>query len=293
MPRADGAPEGPARNVAGRGAGEAPRRSRGTAGPGGPGRGRVGSRAARAVTGPQAHRGTVAHVTPRTVLLAAVVVGCALLALVAWSCARDNATEPGPGTQDESGQAAETPQEAAEDPEHPRSTPREEWRKGSMPYLYQIDHQFDDVTYSNGPFAKQGCGPTALSEVYVFLTGRTDLGPAEMAEFSTRNGFSTDGMGSSWSLMSDGAAMLGLRSRAVAAVPALLRQELEQGRPLVCVMEPGTFTQVGHFIAIEGLDGDGLAIVHDSNSLERSQRHWDLSLICDEAQGIWSFSLAQ
>lgn len=250
-------------------------------------RGRDGS-LGRDGSGPRAHRDAVAHVTPRTALLAAAMVACMLVALVAWSCTRTAEKAPG---QDAGAPAAE-PQEPAEDPEHPHSTPREEWRQGSMPYLYQIDHQFDDVTYSNGPFAKQGCGPTALSEVYVFLTGRTDLGPAEMAEFSTRNGFSTDGMGSSWSLMSDGAAILGLRSRTVAAVPALLRQELEQGRPLVCVMEPGTFTQVGHFIAIEGLDEDGLAIVHDSNSLERSRRHWDLSLICDEAQGIWSFSLA-
>ena len=90
------------------------------------------------------------------------------------------------------------------------STPREEWRKGEMPYLYQIDPQWADAEYCGGTFAEQGCGPTALTMVYVYLTGDTSYDPAQMAAFSTENGYATDGNGSAWTLMSEGAATLGL-----------------------------------------------------------------------------------
>ena len=174
----------------------------------------------------------------------------------------------------------------------PESTPKDAWRQGSMPYLYQIDPQYRDVPYSGETLEKQGCGPTALSMVYVDLTGDASMGPAEMAAFSTANGYSTEGDGSSWLLVSKGAEKLGLSSSQVAVTPDAMATELGAGRPLICVMGPGTFTKVGHFIAIEGLDGEGKAIVHDSNSRARSLWRWDLSTICAEAQAVWSFSAA-
>lgn len=198
------------------------------------------------------------------------------------------------GTQETGTQGAdpqETEPEGSDEPQN-MSTPQSEWRQGVMPYLYQTDPQYADAPYSNGTFAKQGCGPTALATVYIYLTGDTSMGPLEMAEFSTENGFSTDGNGSSWTLMSDGAAMLGLSSETLPAVPARLAEALESGHPLICVMAPGTFTEVGHYITIERLDADGKAVVHDSNSVERSSQTWDLELICSEAVNIWSFSIA-
>lgn len=172
------------------------------------------------------------------------------------------------------------------------STPRDEWRKGMMPYLYQIDPAWAETDYSGGPFSKTGCGPTALSMVYIYLTGNTDLDPVQMGQFSTQHGFATDGDGTLWALMSDGAAELGLSSATVADTPDAMRAELEAGRPIICVMNPGTFTVVGHFIVLERLGSDGNAVVHDPNSVGRSMRTWDLELICSEAAGVWSFSVA-
>ena len=172
------------------------------------------------------------------------------------------------------------------------STPRDQWRKGEMPYLYQIDPQWSEAEYGGGRFAKQGCGPTALSMVYVYLTGKTDLDPVQMAEFSTESGYATDEQGTSWALMSDGAYQLGLYSETLPAVASTLQASLEAGHPLICVMAPGTFTEVGHYIVVERMASDGRAVVHDSNSVGRSMRTWDLELICAEAENIWSFSAA-
>lgn len=174
----------------------------------------------------------------------------------------------------------------------PTSTPRDQWTRGQMPYLYQIDPQWSHETYSGGRMRLQGCGPTALCMVYIELTGATDLDPVSMAQFASEHGYATEQNGSSWSLMTDGAATLGLTAKQLALSESVLRAELEAGRPVICVMNPGHFTSSGHFIAIEKLDADGKAVVHDSNSWARSQKTWDLSTICSEAASAWSFRTA-
>lgn len=174
----------------------------------------------------------------------------------------------------------------------PASTPRDQWTRGQMPYLYQIDPQWSHETYSGGRMRLQGCGPTALCMVYIELTGATDMDPASMAQFATEHGYATEQNGSSWSLMTDGAAALGLTGKQLTPSESVLRAELEAGRPVICIMNPGHFTSSGHFIAIEKLDADGKAVVHDSNSWARSQKTWDLSTVCSEAASAWSFRTA-
>lgn len=174
----------------------------------------------------------------------------------------------------------------------PTSTPRDQWTRGQMPYLYQIDPQWSHETYSGGRMRLQGCGPTALCMVYIELTGATDMDPVSMAQFATEHGYATEQNGSSWSLMTDGAATLGLTAKQLTPSESVLRAELEAGRPVICIMNPGHFTSSGHFIAIEKLDADGKAVVHDSNSWARSQKTWDLSTICSEAASAWSFRKA-
>lgn len=238
--------------------------------------------------------------TSRGVALAAALVFS--LALPLWGC--DSATTDEPGTvpvdtgetnADEGTDAPaseESPSEEPVDENEPVSTPSDQWRKGEAPYLYQIDSQYANAVYSGGSFAKQGCGPTALSVAYIYLTGNTDKGPLEMAQFATENGYSTDQNGSTWTLISEGAGKLGLTSTAIGTDATLITQALQSGNVVICVMAPGTFTQVGHFIALVGLDADGKAIVRDSNSVERSHQTWDLSLICDEAEAVWSVGAA-
>lgn len=211
-----------------------------------------------------------------------------------------NVISPDEGNAAEGDVAAENGTDAETDTTDPASdsaaeetatsTPRELWAKGTMPYLYQIDPQWSDTSYSGGTLAEQGCGPTALCMVYIYLTGDTSYDPAGMADFATQNGYATEGNGSSWALMTDGAAQLGVYGQSIVATADALRYELESGRPVICIMNPGTFTEVGHYIVLERMTEDGKVVVHDSNSVGRSMRTWDLDLICSEAAGAWSFS---
>lgn len=171
------------------------------------------------------------------------------------------------------------------------STPKEDWKQGEMPYLYQFDPAWADEQYSGGPIWEQGCGPTSLAMVYIALTGDTDMGPVEMAAFATENGYATDKNGSAWTLMSEGAETLGLSSEEVGADADLVRQELEAGNPVICIMKPGDFTTVGHFIVLESLDEEGRVNVHDPNNVVNSHVPWDLETVVSQASNIWSFSL--
>ena len=169
------------------------------------------------------------------------------------------------------------------------STPRTEWKAGEVPFLYQIDPQWASHPYAGGTVEKNGCGPTCLSMVYVALTGRDDLDPAAMADFSERSGYTTDGM-TAWALMSDGAAELGLTSEELPASTAAVREALLAEKPIICSVGPGDFTTTGHFIVLSGLTEDGEVTVHDPNSVERSSRPWDLERVLGQCLNLWAFS---
>lgn len=169
------------------------------------------------------------------------------------------------------------------------STPRSQWRTGAVPFLYQTDPQWASHPYAGGTVEKNGCGPTCLSMVYVTLTGRDDLDPAAMADFSERCGYVSGGM-TAWALMSDGAAELGLASEELPASEAVVREALLAGKPVICSVGPGDFTTTGHFIVLSGLTEDGEVVVHDPNSAERSAHPWDLQRVLGQCLNLWAFS---
>ena len=177
------------------------------------------------------------------------------------------------------------------DAEVATSTPVAQWRAGTMPHLYQTDPAWADEPYAGATVAQSGCGPTCLTMVYVYLTGKTDYNPASMCVFSDTNGFVENGL-TAWRLMTDGAQMLGLTGEELPADVSTLANALAAGAPVICSMRPGDFTQSGHFIALCGLDANGRAVVFDPNSAERSAKTWDLQTILDQCANLWTFSAA-
>lgn len=168
------------------------------------------------------------------------------------------------------------------------STPRAEWRKGSMPYLYQKDPQWAQISYADGMIADYGCGPTCLSMVYIYITGKADMPPNTMGQFSEKNGFVDQGM-TSWRLMGDGAKALGINSYEIGTDSTRIRSLLESGHPIICSMRPGDFTTVGHFIVLCGINNDGTVEIRDPNSPDKSHKGWELSHITDQCSNLWTF----
>ena len=169
------------------------------------------------------------------------------------------------------------------------STPRAEWAQGSIPFLSQTDPAWAEAPYAGGTVKENGCGPTCLSMAYIALTGKTDRDPAAMAQFSERQGY-VEGDMTSWSLMTQGAAELGLSSEELPADESAVRQALAQGAPIICSVAPGDFTTTGHFIVLAGIADDGGIVVHDPNSAERSAQTWDCQRILDQCLNLWALS---
>lgn len=173
----------------------------------------------------------------------------------------------------------------------PVSTPRNQWKAGVLPFLYQTDPAWANTPYSTGTIATAGCGPTCLSMVYIALTGRDDYDPKAMAAFSTSHEYLDDNL-TSWRFMSEGAAELGLASHEVPADADRLRAELQAGRPVICSVMPGDFTAKGHFIVLAGLAENGELVVHDPNSPTRSAQTWDIQRVLNQCRNLWAFSRA-
>ena len=171
------------------------------------------------------------------------------------------------------------------------ATPRPQWKRGDLPWLYQTDSQWAGTSYAGSDVKMSGCGPTCLTMVYIWATGKTDMTPADMARFSEQNGYVQEEM-TAWALMDKGAAQLGLTSTGVQLTADAVTAALGAGQPVIVSVRPGTFTTVGHFMVLGGLTTDGKVILHDPNSATNSMTYWDVQQILDEANVAWTYTLS-
>lgn len=169
------------------------------------------------------------------------------------------------------------------------STPRNSWKQGEMPHLYQTDPAWAFKPYGGGTVHDNACGPTALTMVYVYLTGKTDYDPGTMAAFSDVHNYAPTGA-TEWAFMTEGAAMLGLNGKAIPTNRGSIQQALSLGRPVICSMLPGDFTNAGHFIVLKSIDSRGMVEVFDPNSPANIARRWPVQRIVNQINNAWAFT---
>ena len=134
---------------------------------------------------------------------------------------------------------------------------------GEIPLFLQWDERWGYRSYGGDFLAVTGCGPTALSMVYVGLTGDTSMNPYEVAKRAEKEGYYVKGSGSEWSMMTGLASELGLSAKELGLDANLIRKKLEEGHPIICIMGPGDFTTTGHYIVLITVASDGSIEVHD------------------------------
>ncbi len=156
----------------------------------------------------------------------------------------------------------------------------------NIPYYNQTDKRWGSLSYGSSPILSAGCGPTSLAMV---VSGLTDnkVTPDVVADWSYKNGHRAEGAGSYWSLMTDGGKHYGLNVEAVSRRnPNAILKALSDGYPVIVAMGKGQFTNGGHFIVLRGVTENGKILIHDSASVERSNREWDLSIIMNESSKL-------
>lgn len=157
----------------------------------------------------------------------------------------------------------------------------------SVPLFLQWDQRWGYQRYGDDMAGITGCGPLCLSMAAFYLTGSDEFTPDKMLSYAARNGYYASGYGSSWTLISEGAAKLGFDVTELPLVKSRIFDNLEVGNPVICVMGPGDFTSTGHFIVMTGCE-DGMIRVNDPNSVENSQMLWRYEDIEGQIRNLWA-----
>lgn len=162
---------------------------------------------------------------------------------------------------------------------------------GEIPLLIQWDERWGYKQYGDDFFALNGCGPTCLSMVCLGLGGDTKYDPYTIGQIMDNNGYYENGVGSKWSIMTEGASLIGLYGEEISLDENVIRNTLNSGSPIICSVSEGDFTQSGHFIVLAGIAQDGSIIVNDPCSRINSEQTWELSRLMPQIKNLWAFSL--
>lgn len=159
----------------------------------------------------------------------------------------------------------------------------------TVPLFLQWDPVWGYERYGSDFLAVTGCGPTCLAMVGYYLTGDPHMTPDAIAGFAQRGGYYEKGYGSSWTLISEGAAQLGLTATELPLVKKKLTDALDAGMPVILAMGPGDFTSSGHYILLTGTQ-DGAFRVNDPNSRANSERLWSYEELENQIRNIWAIA---
>ncbi len=162
----------------------------------------------------------------------------------------------------------------------------EEASMDTVPLLIQWDERWGYEKYSGNFLAASGCGPTTLSMVVLYLTGNAEASPLAVAEYSKEAGYSVDGSGSAWALISEGCRHYGVRAKSMSVDEEKMKAQLDAGNLIVVNVGPGDFTDTGHFMVITGYDDEGFSI-NDPNSIVRSGQRWSFETLSSQIRAAW------
>ncbi len=162
----------------------------------------------------------------------------------------------------------------------------EEASMDTVPLLIQWDERWGYEKYSGNFLAASGCGPTTLSMVVLYLTGNAEASPLAVAEYSKEAGYSVDGSGSAWALISEGCRHYGVRAKSMSVDEEKMKAQLDAGNLIVVNVGPGDFTDTGHFMVITGYDDKGFSI-NDPNSIVRSGQRWSFETLSSQIRAAW------
>lgn len=166
-----------------------------------------------------------------------------------------------------------------------------EARSRSVPLFIQWDERWGYAPYGSGFIGTSGCGPTCLSMAAVYLTKNAEYSPLYVARFAEKNGYCVPGNGSTWTLISEGGALLGLSVRELPLWEQSMKNALDGGAVLILALGPGDFTASGHFIVVTGYTDLGFS-VNDPNSRENSAAVWSYERLSAQISNLWSLSQA-
>lgn len=151
-----------------------------------------------------------------------------------------------------------------------------------------LQGSYGEYKYGTGTIATSGCGPTCMAMVATYLT-KTVVSPVDAAEWSESHGCKVP-KGTTWDFFPRYANAIGISCDVVSNTANNITACLKAGKFMILSMNPGHFTDTGHFIVLRGITSDGKILVNDPASTDRSNQEWDISIIAGESAQAWAFS---
>ena len=155
-----------------------------------------------------------------------------------------------------------------------------------VPHLLQWDMQWGYTQYGDNMLALNGGGPTCLSMVSIYVLQDTKYTPRYIATFSEENNYYLEGVGTSWSLISEGGVKLGMDVQEIPLVWNIIKEHLDAGDPIICIMGPGDFTDDCQFVVLSEAEEDMVKVL-TPNSMILSEGMWSFEQIESQIQNLW------
>ena len=156
-----------------------------------------------------------------------------------------------------------------------------------VPLMMQWDKRWGYLPYGSDVVGITGCGPVCLAMAGYYVTdGDAEFHPANIIEFAEKNGYYSNGNGSSWTLISEGGVKLGLDVTEIPLVKKRIIDNLAVDNPIICSMRAGDFTTSGHYIVMVGAE-DGMIRVNDPNSYANSEKLWSYEQLEPQIRNLW------
>lgn len=160
----------------------------------------------------------------------------------------------------------------------------------TVPLYLQYQEPWGGKPYGNGTIKRNGCCPSCIAMAVSYLK-KQPVYPDEVAAWAGKT-YYVDGAGTAWSIFGPAAGHWGLRCANIGKdIPSMINA-LEEGKPVIASMGPGTFTRSGHFIVLTGITGGGKIKVNDPNDnniKKHGEKEFEAGLILRECLNMWVF----
>ncbi|NLM18908.1 MAG: hypothetical protein GX217_02655 [Clostridiaceae bacterium] len=162
--------------------------------------------------------------------------------------------------------------------------------KSKYPYYSNWDCTWGYLDYSMGDLVTSGCGPVNFAMLVAGMNQDETMTPTKARNFARENGYeAANGKGTLWSLFTKGVNDFGIKSEILNIhKPEQIVQALQDGKPVILMVNHPQFTSVGHFILLYDIK-DGMVKLQDSNSISNTNKMWKLSELLQYTDTAWSF----
>ena len=157
-----------------------------------------------------------------------------------------------------------------------------------FPYYMQSDSQWGAHPYgSHGTLSTSACGPTSMA--MVMKSYGENVTPVDTADWSAAHGYRASS-GTSWDYFKAIGNSVGLDVKQFDPDVARVKQDLQNGIPVIGSMRPGNFTKNGHFVVFTGMDSRGNIYVNDPSSSVRTGHSWLSEQSLSQGKQFWEIS---